>query len=81
MALRPGGEVNAETTNGIIVLEFPKSTSAQLTAKVTNGTVNVSGLSLDNMYGSQKEIHGTLGSGNGTIELKTTNGNITVRGY
>jgi len=81
MTLRSGGTVDAETTNGIITMRFPQSTSAQLTAKVTNGTVNVSGLTLDNMYGSQKEIHGTIGSGDGTIMLKTTNGNITVMGY
>ena len=75
------GVLNAQTTNGVISFGVPKTTSAKLMAKVTNGTVNVSGLSLTNMVGNQKEIHGTIGLGEGRIELQTTNGNINVVGY
>ena len=75
------GTLNAQTTNGIIALSLPKTTSAHFIAEVTNGTVNVSGLSINDMIGSQKEIRGVIGSGNGNITLKTTNGNISVNGY
>lgn len=75
------GVVSAQTTNGLISFSVPKSVSAQLTAKVTNGTVTVSGLTLDNMWGNQREIHGTIGLGEGRIELQTTNGNINVIGF
>ena len=74
------GVLNAEVTSGQIAFNVPKTTSAKFTAKVTNGTVNVTGLSLDNMVGNQKEIHGTIGSGDGRIDLETTNGNISVVG-
>jgi len=79
--LPPAGILNAQVTSGQIIMNVPTNTSAKLTAKVTNGTVNVTGLSLSNMIGNQKEIQGTLGSGNGKIELTTTNGNISVVGY
>lgn len=75
------GVLNAQTTNGVLSFSVPKTTSAQFSAKVTNGTVNVAGLNLSNMVGNQKEIHGNLGTGEGKIELETTNGNISVVGY
>jgi len=75
------GVLNAQTTNGIIVFALPKTTSAQFSAAVTNGTVNVNGLTLNDMTGSQKEIRGVIGAGDGRISLKTTNGNISVTGY
>jgi DUF4097 and DUF4098 domain-containing protein YvlB len=75
------GVLNAQSTNGLISFNVPKTISAQLTAKVTNGTVSVSGLTLDNMWGNQREIHGTIGPGEGRIELQTTNGNINVIGF
>lgn len=74
------GTLNAETTNGLIVLSLLKTTSAQFSARVTNGTVNVSGLTLREKSGSQKEIRGILGAGEGTIDLRTVNGNISVTG-
>jgi len=75
------GALNAQTTNGVISFGVPKTTSARFSAKVTNGTVNVSGLSIDEMRGNQKEIHGIIGSGEGRIDLETTNGNINVVGF
>jgi len=81
VALLPHGTLNAQTTNGLIALGLPKSTSAQFVAQVTNGTVNVSDLNISDMTGSQKEIRGTIGDGDGQITLKTTNGNISVTGY
>jgi len=75
------GALNAQTTNGIIVIALPKSTSAQFSAAVTNGTVNVAGLTISDMTGSQTQIRGVIGGGDGRISLKTTNGNISVTGY
>jgi DUF4097 and DUF4098 domain-containing protein YvlB len=74
------GTLSAQTTNGLIVMSLLKTTSAQFSARVTNGTVNVSGLTLRDMMGSQKEIRGILGAGEGTIDLRTVNGNISVSG-
>ena len=75
------GKLHAQTTNGLIVIDLAKETSAQFLARVTNGTVNVSGLTLRDVSGSQKEVRGVLGTGEGTIDLRTTNGNISVSGY
>jgi|GEM_PF-3788884 len=75
------GQLSAETVNGLVRLALPQNTSAAFSATVTNGTVNVSGLVLNNQRVSATSVYGTIGDGNGCIELKTTNGNIDVSGF
>ncbi len=75
------GTCDIKTTNGEIALQIPGSTSAAFTATVTNGGVDMNGLTLKNMNSSRQKVQGILGGGNGEIRLSTTNGNITVNGY
>jgi len=69
------------SVNGQIQLSIPETTSAALTAKVTNGTVSVTNLKLNNMVSSRNLVSGTAGSGQGTISIESVNGSISVSGF
>lgn len=79
--LPAGGECEHKTTNGNIQLSIPASTSAEFSAQTANGSVSISNLQLQNPQVSQKSVSGTLGSGQGRIELESVNGIITATGY
>lgn len=69
------------TVNGGIELQIPKTTSADFTASVANGEISLRGLTLQDLVSSPRSMRGTLGNGEGRIELKTTNGGILAVGY
>jgi hypothetical protein len=69
------------SVNGQIQLGIPRTTSAALTARVTNGTVSVTNLTLNNMVSSRNSVCGTIGSGQGTISVESVNGTISVSGF
>jgi hypothetical protein len=75
------GSCELKTVNGTVDLEIPQDTSARLSAVVTNGRVNVSNLSLEDAVNSRTSVRGTLGEGEGRINLRTTNGDIRVIGF
>ena len=75
------GTIDLTTTNGNITLEIPNSTSAALTARVTNGAISLSNLDLQDAESTNRSLAGTLGDGEGSIELQTVNGNIGVHGF
>jgi hypothetical protein len=75
------GSVDMGTTNGGINVSIPQATSANLSAQVTNGIVRVTNLTMTNMTNSSKKITGKMGTGDGSIQLKTTNGNIQLSGF
>lgn len=66
--------------NGSIDLVMPQSTSAEFSAAVTNGSVEVNGLALRNRTQTSKFVTGVLGGGAGKIALAITNGQIEVNG-
>lgn len=75
------GRCEMDIVNGLINLQISTETSAKLSARVTNGNIQISQLDLKNPEFSQTSARGTLGSGNGEIQLKTVNGNIQVSGF
>ena len=75
------GTIDLTTTNGNIALEIPNSTSAGFTARVTNGAISLSNLDLQDVESTNRSLAGTLGDGEGSIELQTINGNIGVHGF
>lgn len=79
--LPKSGSIRIRTTNGAIYLGIPQTTSAQLSANVTNGNIRISRLALQNSINSRTNISGTLGQGEGNINLVTTNGNIDISGF
>ena len=75
-----GGEIDMNTVNGNIDLDIPASTSATFSAKLANGSITTSGLSLDDAQSTPVSLTGILGDGDGEIDIETVNGNIAVRG-
>ena len=66
--------------NGAITLGIPKSTSAEFSAAIVNGYINVSDLTLYDSQSTTHSLTGRLGAGEGTISLMVTNGTIAVVG-
>ena len=75
------GTIDLETVNGEIGLRIPGNTSARVDARVQNGTVTVSNLSLQISEQTPTSVMGTLGSGRGTISLGAVNGAIELSGF
>ena len=83
MTLPPGGRIEIGVVNGTIDLAIPQTTSTQFSATVATGSITLTNLSLAVPPGSPcgtQACSGTLGSGNGTIDLHAGNGAIAVRG-
>jgi DUF4097 and DUF4098 domain-containing protein YvlB len=81
VSLPKGGTISMITVNGGIDLEIPQNTSAQFSATVVNGTISTSDLVFIGVVSTPTSLTGTLGLGEGTIALSTTNGNISVDGF
>jgi len=79
-ALPPGGTIDLATVNGDIALTVPVATSAELSATVATGEIEVRNLTIENEVSTGVSLSGTLGGGNGLITLRTTNGDIRVTG-
>jgi hypothetical protein len=73
-------EIDLQTVNGNVGLTIPVTTDALLSIALANGTINVSDLTITNETSTSTTLTGTLGTGEGTIILRTTNGNITLTG-
>ena len=81
VVLPENGDCRFSTTNGSVGLDIPATTAASFSARLSNGNISVSGLNLANLETSKHSVTGTLNGGGGVIDLRTTNGNIDVRGY
>jgi len=81
MILPPDGVIDLSTVTGNMVLQIPEETSAQLSANVITGTINVSGLTLQDQNISTTSVSGQLGDGNGTILLRVITGTLSISGF
>ncbi len=68
------------TDNGGIELRIPRSTSAVVGASVVTGTIQTTNLVFNDLAQTSQSLSGTLGGGEGIIELWTENGDIHVEG-
>ncbi len=75
------GNIDMGTVNGNIELEIPQNTSADFSASVTNGAIQILNLTLQNEVATTRSVEGTLGNGEGTIKTNTVNGNIKTTGF
>jgi len=78
--LLAGSAVRVDAGNGNIQLRIPRSTSALVDAAVGNGLITVSGLPLSQKIQDETTLSGRLGTGNGSIVLRSGNGNIALVG-
>lgn len=81
IVLPAAGVCELSIMNGQIDLMIPQSTSASFSASVMNGEIDLANISLQNQTITSTSIFGTLGSGNGEVDLSTMNGNIHVTGF
>jgi len=81
LSVPQNGTVDLSSQNGSIKLDVPQNTSAEFYARLENGSITTQNLILHNKVETNRKLQGTLGNGNGTISLRTTNGNINVSGF
>jgi len=81
VSLPTNGSVEMNLLNGSIELDLPQSTSADFSASLVNGSILLQNLILHNRVATSKSLQGRLGDGQGTITLRTINGNIDVSGF
>lgn len=67
-----------ETTNGNIKLEVGEKFSGSFTASTVNGKISRKNVNFESTDDEKKEFKGTLGKGDATVKLETTNGKITI---
>ena len=78
-AIAPDADVRLSSVNGGVRLDVPGDTKARVSARCTNGRVDVSALPLA-VDGEQtrRRVQGTLNGGGARIDLQTTNGGVTI---
>jgi hypothetical protein len=81
ITLPTNGEIDITVSNGGLVLAIPQSTSAEFAADVSNGSISITGLTLQNQTTTSTSVTGTLGAGDGEIQLTVSNGVIEVFGF
>lgn len=75
------GPMRLESTNGRITLELPKTAKATLNARSVNGGITVTGLTTDEGTGRRiRTLESQLNGGGPEIDLRVTNGRITIEG-
>jgi DUF4097 and DUF4098 domain-containing protein YvlB len=80
MAKLGDGGVTCSTTNGKIEVLLPHDAKATISARVTNGAIDTSGLDLTkNEDTSRKRLDASMGGGGPNVRLETTNGLIAIR--
>ena len=68
-------------TNGGIELRLPASSKATISARITNGGIDTSGLELETTgEKSRRRLDGRLNGGGARIDLEGTNGGIRIAG-
>lgn len=68
------------TVNGSIEVVLPAATSADLEGETVNGSVRSDfPVTIDGGEWGPRSFSGTIGSGGGTLRVKTVNGTITIR--
>ena len=72
-----GSEAKLTTRNGNVNLHVAENISARVKASVRNGVVK-SDLPVKASLQTRRKLEGTLGSGEGVVDLRTTNGNVKL---
>ena len=66
------------TTNGSVDVRFPAGMNADLELQTTNGSIRANGIKMLVDEISKRHLSGKLGSGGPKINVKTTNGSISL---
>jgi DUF4097 and DUF4098 domain-containing protein YvlB len=75
------GPLRLESTNGRIALELPTTAKATLNARSVNGNITVTGLTVEEGTGRRiRTLESQLNGGGPEIDLRVTNGRISITG-
>lgn len=78
--LQPGGRLRAESLSGDLEVILPAATSASLSASSFTGSIkSFAGTVETEEHGPGSSLDARLGAGDGSIELETFSGDLTVR--
>jgi hypothetical protein len=80
LTLLPGGQVALSAANAQIRLGVPVDTSARVQATNANGSIAVENLTFTDEVRTDTSLTGTLGAGNGSINISIANGSILLEG-
>jgi hypothetical protein len=72
------GDVEVSTTNGAVSVRVPSDAKATISTRWTNGGVDMSGLTIEEIEKSRRRFDGRLNGGGSRIDVETTNGSITL---
>ena len=72
-------EMLFKTTNGSITVVFPEELSAEIDASTTNGSIRTDFPITVQGEVSRRKLRGVINDGGGRIDMRTTNGSITIR--
>ena len=72
------GGVTLGCTNGGIKLRLPADAAATITASVSNGGVDATGLNLETTESTRRSLEARLNGGGPRIKLEGTNGGIRL---
>ena len=73
--------VSVELTNGRLTVQLPSSTKANLSARVVNGSLSVSGLPVEQPGGRRiRDLEAALNGGGPQITLRATNSRLDIQG-
>jgi hypothetical protein len=73
--------VRLEVTNGRLSLQFPAAAKANLSARVVNGGLTVSGLAVSDPTGRRiRNLEAPLNGGGPEVTARVTNGRLTIEG-
>ena len=75
--LTPGGESRLHTTNGRVAVTLPGEPSVELDVLVSNGSIT-SELPLETTAAEPDQLTGVIGAGEAKLEVRTTNGLVTL---
>jgi hypothetical protein len=81
ISIPDSGYCKCYSSDGNITVQVPIGSSANIILKTTSGTITHSNLNIQNLAGTNKELTGTIGAGNGTIYVETVKGNILLEGF
>lgn len=80
LTLPHSGMIDLFTVNGEIELAVQRDASAQFKATLTNGQITTSNLELKDQVATKHSLSGSLGDGEGLIQLGLVNGDIKAKG-
>jgi hypothetical protein len=76
-----GDGARLECTNGGIQLRLPASARASISASVTNGGIETSGLELETLESTRRRLEARLNGGGAPVKISGTNGGIRISAH